>query len=101
MFERGGRAFQIALHAVIGLVSAYYTASILATIFQCTPVQKVWIKTLPGTCTNTTAFFYTNAAFNIVTDIAIILLPVPIVVSLHLPLRQKIVLSFVFAVGLM
>ena len=84
----------------MGLIICYYTGAWLATIFQCTPVQKSWVKTVPGQCFNTATFFFVNAGFNIATDIAIMLLPVPVIRSLKLPLRQKIILSFVFAIGM-
>ena len=101
LFERAGRTFKIALHSIAGLIVLYYSAAFLTTIFECTPVQKSWQKTLPGTCINTATFFFVNAGFNIATDVAIMLLPVPVIYSLHLPMRQRIVLCFVFAIGIM
>lgn len=99
LFERAGRSFRIALYGLVGLILSYYTAALLATIFECTPVRKSWEKTVPGTCIDTVTFFFVNAGFNIATDVAIMLLPVPIIKALHLPMRQRIILCFVFAVG--
>jgi hypothetical protein len=41
----------------------------------------------------------TNAAMNIVTDFAIIVLPIPVIQSLNLGRRQKVALISIFAVG--
>ena len=100
LFERAGRNFKIALFSLGGLIIVYYAAAFLATILECTPVDKSWIKTEAGTCINTATFFFVNAGFNIATDAAIMLLPIPVIKSLHLPIRQRIILSFVFAVGM-
>ena len=101
IFERARRSFNIALTSVMVLIALYYTAVVLVTIFECTPVSKSWIKTEPGTCINTTSFFYANAGFNIFTDVVIIALPVPVIHALHLPLRQRLMLCCIFAVGLL
>ena len=90
----------MALYSLMGLIISYYVAVWLVTVFECTPVQKAWEKTIPGTCIDTATFFFVNAAFNIATDVAIMLLPIPVIKSLHLPIRQRVVLSFVFAVGM-
>lgn len=44
---------------------------------------------------------YTNAALNIITDIAASLLPWPVISILDIPSREKFVLKAVFAAGLM
>jgi hypothetical protein len=41
----------------------------------------------------------TNAGINIVTDFALIILPIPVIQSLNLGRRQKIALISIFAVG--
>ena len=101
LFERAGRTFKIALYSVAGLIVLYYAAAWLTTVFECTPVRKSWQKSIPGTCINTATFFFVNAGFNIATDVAIMVLPIPVIYSLHLPTRQKVALCFVFAIGIM
>ena len=43
--------------------------------------------------------WFTNAAINIATDFAIVILPIPIIKSLNLPRRQKQALIGIFAIG--
>jgi hypothetical protein len=43
--------------------------------------------------------WYFNAGSNIVTDIAIMILPMPVIKNLSLPCRQKYLLMGVFAMG--
>jgi hypothetical protein len=64
------------------------------------PVAYFWDKTIKGGhCMNQYAVWFTNAAVNIVTDFAIIILPMPVLRSLDLPLKQKRALMLVFALG--
>lgn len=44
---------------------------------------------------------YSNAASNIVADVLIILLPLPLIKSLNLPLHQRVVLGAVFCLGIL
>jgi hypothetical protein len=43
--------------------------------------------------------YSTNAAINILTDFALIILPIPVIRGLNLGRRQKIALISIFAVG--
>ncbi|EER23655.1 hypothetical protein CPC735_050250 [Coccidioides posadasii C735 delta SOWgp] len=86
----------------IGVIIAFTTGTVFSSIFQCTPVHYAFNKTTPGggKCLNLTAFWYANAAFNILSDAVIIALPIPVIFKLHSPTRTKIAVSSVFAVGL-
>jgi hypothetical protein len=91
------------------VVSAYAIASILATVFQCTPINGYWDRHGPSVnptpqpkphCISTTAFWLSNAIYNISTDI-VILVTLPFMIwSLRLPRSQKIGLTFVFGLGI-
>jgi hypothetical protein len=48
---------------------------------------------------NANKFYSTNAGINIITDFALIILPIPVIRSLNLGRRQKIALISIFAVG--
>jgi hypothetical protein len=94
------------------IVSAYAIASILVTVFQCTPINWFWDRFAspppdigdPGapqpSCISTTTFWLSNAVYNISTDI-VILTTLPFMIwSLRLPKSQKIGLTFVFGLGI-
>ena len=70
-------------------------------LFQCTPVERFWNFAIPGHCINVLAFFRAETALNLVTNVAIILLPMPMVWRLHMALRRRILLAGIFASGLM
>lgn len=48
---------------------------------------------------NKTAFWFSNAALNIVTDVFIYAVPIPLIRRLQIAKKQKIALIFLFALG--
>lgn len=85
---------------MITCVVLYATASIVATIFQCSPVRLAFDKSITdGHCIDNAKFWYANAAFSIATDLIILLLPMWLVHKLQIPLAQKMALIIVFALG--
>ncbi|KAL6718754.1 hypothetical protein ACLMJK_002988 [Lecanora helva] len=86
---------------ILALIIAGWTIVVIAaTIFQCNPVQGFWDKSINPTCSvNVYAFFIGNAVPNIVTDWALLLLPIPYIWRLHQSKAQKIALSGVFGLG--
>lgn len=84
----------------MALVVGYNGAIMLVEIFACTPIEKSWDATiLTGHCVNRAAVYLSNAILNIVTDLIILLQPLPMVRRMHVPLRQKILLAAIFSVG--
>ncbi|GES57908.1 integral membrane protein [Aspergillus terreus] len=68
-------------------------------VFICVPVQKLWYPLLPGRCINQVATWIANAISTILTDLAILLLPIPQVWRLQLRLSEKLALTFAFGLG--
>lgn len=93
------KQFRKAALMVMFFVVGYAVSSIVATIFQCSPISKTFHPQTPGKCLNLTAFWYANAVANILGDCAILALPMPVLYALHLPQRQKFGLMMVFALG--
>lgn len=83
----------------MAVVILYTVWTELGSIFACTPVRAFWTKEQPATCIDQFAMWFTNAAINILTDLAIIILPMPVIRSLNLERRQKQLLIGVFAIG--
>lgn len=77
------------------------TACVMASIFQCNPIHKAWdaAGTVPGSCINVNALPIANSALDIFQDTLIYILPMRMLYELQIPIRQKIALMGVFAVG--
>lgn len=78
------------------LVSIFFTS-----IFQCSPVSKAWDPThmAPGRCIDELSFYIASAGTDLLTDVMILSLPVPMVFRLQMPLRRKLAVSGMFLLG--
>jgi hypothetical protein len=83
----------------MAIVVSYTIWTELGSIFACVPVRAFWTKEAGAKCINQYATWFTNAAINILTDIALIILPIPVIRNLNLARRQKQALIGIFAVG--
>ncbi|KAK6535262.1 hypothetical protein TWF694_001730 [Orbilia ellipsospora] len=76
----------------------------LLLAFRCHPIGLVFDpesnrQPFPG-CIGTVRIYFASAPVNILEDLAIIVLPIPVLTSLRLPARQKAILLVVFSLGL-
>lgn len=72
---------------------------ILVLAFQCRPVQFVWDKTIQGTCIEAWTFFVAGSAPNVLTDFAILILPLPAVWNLKMGTMQKVSVVGILMLG--
>lgn len=80
-------------------MALFSLSTVLATVFNCVPVAASWDFTIPATCIDSTKFFWVSASINVVTDVALLLLPLPLVWKLQMPSKQKTLISLVFVLG--
>ncbi|KAF4962768.1 hypothetical protein FSARC_9172 [Fusarium sarcochroum] len=89
----------------VKFVAAYVTAGfvimeILYLGVWCRPFNQYWAVPPDNTqCSAATNHLITNAVLNISSDVMIILIPMPIFLKSQLPLKRKVVLIAVFALG--
>ncbi|EGU73731.1 hypothetical protein FOXB_15755 [Fusarium oxysporum f. sp. conglutinans Fo5176] len=81
------------------IVSGWALAQLFISIFACWPVQGFWDKTVEARCIPNQPQWYINAAGNILTDVIVLLLPLPAIRSLRLPRNQKLILAGIFSLG--
>ncbi|MCJ1244389.1 hypothetical protein MMC30_001587 [Trapelia coarctata] len=95
------QVFRIATWSTLVVVNVAGLALTFLNIFQCRPVGAVFAATVPASaiCTDIVALYLSSAPVNIITDLAILFLPMPILTGLRLPLKQKIILVITFGFG--
>ncbi|KAI0395506.1 hypothetical protein F5Y17DRAFT_456903 [Xylariaceae sp. FL0594] len=71
----------------------------LLSIFECTPVQKSWDPTVPGTCIPYIRLFVAIQVLNILLDTTILVLPISAVMKLQMPRAKKISVAATFGLG--
>ncbi|KUJ19087.1 uncharacterized protein LY89DRAFT_731510 [Mollisia scopiformis] len=91
---------RVILGAIV-LVSAQGTAFVFAAIFQCRTPSLYWtlsFKPQPE-CISETKLLLGAGIVNTITDLVVVVLPVPIVWHLKIPFKQQAILITLFAVG--
>ena len=73
----------------------------LQELLLCRPLAKTWNPLLPGVCGSSSATILAEAVINMVLDITILSLPMPLVWRLQMTRRRKIILTIVFGLGFM
>ncbi|KAH7460535.1 hypothetical protein FOMA001_g19472 [Fusarium oxysporum f. sp. matthiolae] len=89
---------QLTFYGLVIMVAWTITIVFLNTLI-CVPVAKFWNSTLPGHCTDPLTVWYVMAGYNLVTDITVFCMPLPVIGSLSLPRKQKIMLLGIFSIG--
>jgi len=94
-----GARFRLWTKIMIAWVVCHTFAFGISITLQCLPFDALWESKVEGKCINPTGIVYTCAAFSILEDMTLILLPIPELKSLNLSLRKRIALIFMFALG--
>ena len=83
------------------ILIGFYIATTLVKIWECSPREKIWNKSIPGTCIDVSSLLNISGLFNTITDIIILLVPVKAVWNMRMRKKQKVAVVLVFTVGLM
>lgn len=95
------RGFRISSYFVDALCIAWFLILTFITIFQCKPIEAGFNVALALTakCVPYAAFNFGLEFTNATLDIVILCLPINMIRRLHMPVRQRIVLSGIFLLG--
>lgn len=92
--------FFIAVYTVGAFLVCWFLTSILVSIFGCTPVKAAWNPTTAGArCINADNFFLGNGVLNLLGDLTILCMAMPMVRTLQLARPKKPGLTAVFLLG--
>lgn len=91
----------VSIYAAIGILFAFYLIITGFNIFICHPRQKFWDVFVEGTCFDINATMKATALFNVISDIFILVLPIPSIVRLQVVARKKIGIFLVLASGVL
>ncbi|CAM1508581.1 Fc.00g054290.m01.CDS01 [Cosmosporella sp. VM-42] len=88
------------VHGVTFFVVGYNVVIFFVIIFACHPFKRHWeIGATEGGCINETALYVATAVLGIVSDLVLLLMPIPMIVRLQMPSRQKLGLILLFSIG--
>ncbi|KGO65322.1 hypothetical protein PITC_015900 [Penicillium italicum] len=84
---------------MITFLAIYGTWAVISAFLNCIPVAKFWDDSIPGFCLSKNNLWFSNASMHISTDIAILIIPIPALMAIDLPRKQKLALMIIFALG--
>ncbi|KAL9122552.1 MAG: hypothetical protein Q9187_000895 [Circinaria calcarea] len=94
------KRIRLAIHLLAGCLIALTLSTVVTAFVACIPYAANWDPNIPGAvCINKEAFFIWGSIPNILSDIIMLILPMPVVWKLHTSTRLKIGLTITFAVG--
>ena len=92
--------FLVICYLIAGVMIAWWLGLVFSIIFSCKPVQFFWDKTIHnGHCVNENSLAYGITAANIVTDIVVLVLPIPWLWRLQMQMSRKLAIIGMFLLG--
>jgi hypothetical protein len=94
------RWWQRCVLATMVFTTSYSIAIFCAMIFNCHPIAKNWDVTITdGYCHERGPLYISIAALQILTDVVLIVMPIPMLWGLQMPATTKCGLGVMFAIG--
>ncbi|KAL2787397.1 hypothetical protein BJX66DRAFT_284924 [Aspergillus keveii] len=97
------KTLRLTVFITLAITIAWGTATFLAQLFSCSPINYFWKKwdgENEGHCTSHNALLIAHAIMNIVLDVVVIGIPMPILFRLHMSREKKVGMCVMFAVGI-
>lgn len=97
------KILRIASYITLAIVNVAGVVLTFLNAFQCSPVSAAYDplqNNSNSTCMSIVTLYLCSAPVNIITDLAILVLPIPVLTGMRLPQRQKTVLVVTFALGI-
>lgn len=99
------RSMRLGLYTFTGILMIFNVVSLFIVAFSCNPPAMFWGDTVPGgkcmTVQSQLNFYNVNGILNIIIDLGIYTVPIPMVWAIRMPLKQKVGVVGIFALGLL
>jgi hypothetical protein len=92
-------SFQRYCDIFLAFVFIWAVTGMLGTLLICLPIDRNWNPLEPTNCGNRIYFWETYGILHVITDVFILILPLPVLKMLPLPRVEKRVLIAVFCLG--
>ncbi|KAK2732932.1 hypothetical protein FQN55_003852 [Onygenales sp. PD_40] len=97
------RSYRISVYVIMAIVAAFTVAMVFVNAFECDKPSDAWSAEIllqgKGSCHDLHPIYYGQAGFNIGSDIVILLLPMPVLRTLHMRRNKRLALIGIFSVG--
>ncbi|KAH8777863.1 hypothetical protein F5883DRAFT_711103 [Diaporthe sp. PMI_573] len=93
-----GSKLRPVINIALLIIGSWSVGLVMLSIFTCHPIEGYWKKDTNATCIPTFQW-YIHSAGNILSDIVILTLPIPLLWSMKVSTRQRLLLVLVFSLG--
>lgn len=87
------------IYCFMGVLLIAYLPIQFIKVFICSPIRSYWDTSISGKCMNQTQLFYADISLAIITDLFILLLPIPLTWSLEAPMSMKVKVVMMLGAG--
>ena len=94
-------AFRCTCYGVRAFNLGFFVATVLACCLICRPFAYNWDHSIEGTCGDQRSLDLFLGVFNLLIDVTIVVLPLPMLWGLQMPASKKFMLSGMFSMGIM
>jgi fucose permease len=100
-FSKGNKVFRYLTLTTLAVVNIAGFALTILNVMQCNPIAASFMTPIPpeAKCQDIVTLYLSSAPVNIITDLAIVFLPMPILTAMRLPRKQKTILVITFGFG--
>ena len=84
---------------LIAVNGIFYIFFFFIPIFLCSPRSKIWNPEQAGHCLDINGLYLASAIFNMLSDIAMLSVPIYLIWNLQMSTRRKIGVSVIFLTG--
>ncbi|KLJ06476.1 hypothetical protein EMPG_10123 [Blastomyces silverae] len=88
----------IFIYVFLGVLFAYYVSGLVIKARPCSPISAYWGAS-EGTCLDQRAILICDSVISVVSDLIILVLPLPLAWSLHLDAKKKIRIMAILGAG--
>ena len=91
--------FRRATYFMAVFIICYFIACIITFVLQCYPAYAFWEPAAAEHCINRNSFYIAAAALGLLTDVSLVVMPMPVLWGLKMSTRKKVGISAVFVLG--
>ena len=95
------RSFRITCYVVHGINFVFFASTILSSALICRPLSFSWDKSIPGgKCGDQKSLDLFIGIVNLLLDVCVVVLPMPVLWGLQMAVSKKLMLSGMFGLGI-
>ena len=92
-------SFRLAIKVARLVLSLWWIGAFLTPFLICRPIKLLWEPEIQGDCGNRHLYMVLTQIPWIVTDVVVLVMPIPVVWKLHSAIRRRLRVATVFLLG--